>query len=147
MSLAADLALFRAKLNTAVDETMQSWVAMGAEKTLQEAVQEEVYDAYKPHEYVRRGYNGGLIDGSPENWDENYDAATKTLTIHSTNRDGETGRLVAPVVESGKGYTYKVKIGPRPFHSVAEEKMIKDGIFEDALENGLNLKGFHVRKI
>ena len=147
MGISADLALFRAKRNTAVDETMRGWVALGAVKKLQDAIQEEVYDAYQPHEYVRRGYNGGLIESSPENWDEQYDAATKTLTVRSTNRDDETGRLVAPVVESGKGYRYKVKIGPRPFHSVAEENMIKDGVFEDALETGLKTKGFTVRKV
>lgn len=146
MGITADLALFRAKLNTAVDYTMKSIVAASVVNVTQQAIQTEVYDAYSPKVYDRRGMNGGLIDFTG-NWDEQYDAATKTLTVRNVNRDDETGRLVAPVVESGKGYRYKVHIGPRPFHSVAEKNMIKDGVFEDALENGLTLKGFHVRKI
>lgn len=146
MGISADLAMFRAKLNAAVDWAMQGYVAAAAEKTLQDAIQSEVYDAYTPKVYERRMYDGGLIDMSRDNLEENYDAAEKLLTVRNINRDDFTGRLVAPVVESGIGYTF-VDIGPRPFHKVAEQRMISDGTFDEAMQAALTARGFIVRKI
>lgn len=147
MGISADLALFRAKLNTAIDRAMESYVASAAVLKIADAVQSEVYDAYDPVMYQRRMGNGGLSDISPENIVSEYDAGTKTLILRDMNRDDVTGRLVAPVVESGMGYQFKVDVGPRPFHKVAEENMIADGDFEEALEFGLKSQGFQVEKI
>lgn len=145
MGISADIAAFRAKLNMAIDRAMESNVGAAAVRKIAEAVQTEVYDAYVPKVYVRRKENGGLIDTSPDNIVVSYDSTTKTLRVADMNRDNETGRLVAPVVESGKGYTYKT-IPPRPFHKAAEEKMITDGDFEEALAFGLTAQGFKVTK-
>lgn len=147
MGISADIALFRAKLNGAVDLAMENYVGSAAVLKIADAVETEVYGKYDPVMYERRKGNGGLSDISPENIVVEYDAGTKTLTVTDMNRDEATGRLVAPVVESGVGYQYNVDIGPRPFHKVAEERMISDGDFEEALEFGLKSQGFQVEKI
>lgn len=146
MSLTQDLAQFRAKLNTAVDQAMENYVGAAAVLKIADAVETEVYDEYRPKVYVRRKEHGGLSDISPQNIVVQYDPTTKTLHVTDMNRDDETGRLVAPVVESGQGYTYKT-IPPRPFHKVAEENMITDGDFEEALAFGLTAQGFKVTRI
>ena len=55
----ADLAAFVSKLEGAIDETMQTTVAEGAKKALEEAAYTEVYDAYSTEFLSRRGSAGG----------------------------------------------------------------------------------------
>ena len=153
MSLTQDLAQFRTKLNTAVDFAMENYVGAAAVLKVADAVETEVYAKYPepeyPLSYVRRHDKGGLSDISPDNIVQDYDPVAKTLTVTDMNRDNYTGRLVAPVVESGEGYYYNFPFNhkPREFHSVAEKNMITSGAFEEALEFGLTAQGFKVKRI
>ena len=143
MSLAQDIAAFEARLNNAIHATMQAQVADTAKAAMQEALDEKVYGAYEPTYYQRKYKAGGLAD--PENMETEYDRATMTLTMENVRRDEVTNRLVAPVVESGRGYNY-YSLPPRPFHAYTEELM-GNGLFEQALEYGLKQAGFTVKKV
>lgn len=144
MGLDADIALFCAKLDAAIDKAMQGVVAETTKATMAEVIETEVYAKYDSRAgdpYIRRRTNGGLQD--PENMEARYDGADKTLTVENVTMDNkyslESGnRRVAPVVESGEGYTwtsskmYKHPIA-RPFHKKTEEQM-GNGLFEQALD-------------
>lgn len=144
MSLAADLARFQSKLAGAIQMAMEGVVADTAKAFLSDAVETEVYEKYEPTMYVRRGMNGGLAD--PENMEARYDADTMTLEVEDVRRDEESGRLVAPVVESGRGYDY-FSPGSRPFHRAAEKNMAESGELERALNYGLQQAGFDAETI
>ena len=62
MGESASIAAFAAKLDAAIDEVMQTEVAEGAKKALQEAAQSEVYGKYTPRFMSRRGAAGGIGD-------------------------------------------------------------------------------------
>lgn len=144
MSLAQDLALFEAKLNAGIQSAMEGPVADTAKAFLSEAVETEVYEKYEPQVYRRKGLHGGLAD--PENMDARYDAKDMTLEVEDVRRDDNTNRLVAPVVESGRGYDY-FSPGARPFHRTAEKNMARSGAFEQALDYGLRRAGFETKTV
>ena len=80
-----------------------------------------------------------------------YDPSTMTLEVQDRSRDRDSGRLIAPVVESGKGYQwkksaiYKTKQA-RPFHQKAQELAIGTGLVRDALAKFLTESGFKVKE-
>lgn len=141
MSLADELAKISAKLDADIGTVMTTIVADQAKWTLQRAVETEVYEKYDPLVYRRKGDEGGLAD--KDLMEARYDPAEMLLEVQSIREDG--GRLIAPIVESGKGYTFESKgaayMKPRPFHSVAEE-MLGEGPFEKALAGGLYKLGY-----
>ena len=71
--------------------------------------------------------------------------------VQDRSRDRDSGRLIAPVVESGKGYQwkksaiYKTKQA-RPFHQKAQELAIGTGLVRDALAKSLTESGFKVKE-
>ena len=140
-------AQFSADLDRAIQYAMENDVASAVRVSLAEAVETEVYDAYDPHMYIRRGpMDGGLQDQSPDNMEATYDPQTRTLEVQDMSRDEKTGRLVAPVVESGEGYRFPWDgQRPRPFHKRAQEIVVESGWFESALQAGLKAAGFDVK--
>ena len=157
MSMKDDVATFEAKLNQRIEVTMVEMVLPKVKDALQEAIETEVYEKYTPTLYERRrDKDGGLQDRDMMKF--TYDNTTNTLEVKDLSRanadsdymasdSGNTlGRLVAPVVESGEGYTwtkskiYKKQPFPRPFHEAAERQMKDSGEFERQLEIGL--KGY-----
>ena len=145
MAIVDIVARFNTELDAAIGRVMENDVAVIVRVAMANAVETEVYDAYTPVAYWRRGDYGGLIDQSPENMVAEYDPENMLLTVQNMNRDDDTGRLVAPVVESGKGYQYRWSgQKPRPFHNVAQKNVVEDGWFEGALLSGLRTEGFNV---
>lgn len=147
MSLADELAAARAKFDTAVDNAMELDVAEDVKTYIQMAVQSEVYEGYTPTEYERRGTGmGGLQDRDV--MEVKYSPSDHLLEVADMSTDFITGRLIAPVVESGTGYTweaseiYQMQPYPRPFHKVAEKNIIQSGDAEMALELGLKRQGY-----
>lgn len=140
MGLDEDLAAFEARLDAAIQSAMETEVTEAAKSTLQESVYTQVYDKYQPKMYLRAGDFGGLSD--EQEMEAEYDPLARKLTVTDMRRDEDDGRLVAPVVESGRGYRYRLRPnpGPRPFHSVAEAEM-GNGLFEAALAAGLRRAG------
>lgn len=155
MGLAQDLALFEAKLQAGIQKAMEGPVTEMAKAAMQEAIETEVYSRYDPMEYERRKTHGGLQD--PKNMLATYDPKAMELRLANITRDQGysvpgSNRLVAPIVEQGYGYTwkgsriYKMQPKPRPFHAETE-RLMGNGLFEQALDYGLRIAGFDVKKI
>lgn len=146
MSLTSQYQTWRAGLQAAVNQALTGEVYNAASQAILEAVQSEVYDEYAPKVYERRKDDGGLLDA--ENISFELDAGEMQLTVRN-EAPRETGNydsgFVAEIVESGKGYIWPPKgVGARPFHSVAEEKLIADGTASRALAEGLLRQGYTV---
>ena len=147
MSIESFVNRFNAALDESIRKAMEGPVTDSVKAAIVEAVQTEVYDAYERGDYmpyVRRdevGKPGGLQDWSV--MESKYDPSTMTLEV----QDDDTGRLIAPVVESGKGYQwrkseiYKSKQA-RPFHEEAQSMVVREGMFSDALRYQLKKDGF-----
>lgn len=142
----SDLAAFMAKLDAAIDSTMQSEVAEGAKKALRAAAYSEVYGAYSPEFFSRRMDAGGLSDvGQMET---SYGG--KTLTVQDMaswqqlyGGSAPGGRL-AEAIASGDSRYHFHKAGPRPFHEEAEQQFAASGEFGRLLVAGLRAAGFKV---
>lgn len=142
----SDLAAFMAKLDAAIDSTMQSEVAEGAKKALRAAAYSEVYGAYSPEFFSRRMDAGGLSDvGQMET---SYGG--KTLTVQDMaswqqlyGGSAPGGRL-AEAIASGDSRYHFHKAGPRPFHEEAEQQFAASGEFGRLLAAGLRAAGFKV---
>ena len=148
MALCADLQAFMDAVNEAVDFSMEKGnVAMAAQADIIDAVYSEVYDKYEPRAYVRQMDRGGLAD--IHNVETEYDRTTKT-GVYKNERDdpttkewrwrktGDPNNTVADVVENGGPYSWGVKIGPRPFHAVAEQWLDQEGHADIGLQHDLD---------
>lgn len=147
MAIEDIVARFHAKLDAAIGQAMENDVATMVRVALSNAVETEVYDEYQPHMYKRRGQtDGGLQSQSKDVMVASYDPMTMTLEVQDMSRDDDTGRLIAPVVESGEGYRFPWDgQKPRPFHEKAQEEMMATGWFEGALVSALRGAGFTVK--
>lgn len=142
----SDLAAFMAKLDAAIDSTMQSEVAEGAKKALRAAAYSEVYGAYSPEFFSRRMDAGGLSDvGQMET---SYGG--KTLTVQDMaswqqlyGGSAPGGRLAGAIASGDSRYHFH-KAGPRPFHEEAEQQFAASGEFGRLLAAGLRAAGFKV---
>ncbi len=148
---------FNRHLDDAIGKAMEGDVANAVRTAIGSAVESEVYSerVYKrseDHPYVRRdetGEPGGLQDRNV--MEANYDPSTMTLEVQDRSQDRDSGRLIAPVVESGQGYQwkksaiYKAKQA-RPFHQKAQEIAIGTGLVRDALAKSLTESGFKVKE-
>lgn len=142
----SDLAAFMAKLDAAIDSTMQNEVAKGAKEALRDAVYSEVYGAYTPIFFNRRMDAGGLSDvGQMET---SYGG--KTLTVQDMASwqqlygGSAPGTRLAEAIASGSAAYHFHKAGPRPFHEEAEQQFAASGEFERLLAAGLRAAGFKV---
>lgn len=142
----SDLAAFMAKLDAAIDSTMQSEVAEGAKKALRDAAYSEVYGAYTPIFFNRRMDAGGLSDvGQMET---SYGG--KTLTVQDMASwqqlygGSAPGTRLAEAIASGSAAYHFHKAGPRPFHEEAEQQFAASGEFGRLLAAGLRAAGFKV---
>lgn len=142
----SDLAAFMAKLDAAIDSTMQSEVAEGAKKALRAAAYSEVYGAYSPEFFSRRMDAGGLSDvGQMET---SYGG--KTLTVQDMASwqqlygGSAPGSRLAEAIASGDSRYHFHKAGPRPFHEEAEQQFATSGEFGNLLAAGLRAAGFKV---
>lgn len=146
MGIAADIAMFKARLDSAIDSTMQGPILDGAKKFLRAAVYSEVYASYFPEFYSRRMDGGGLA--SMNLMEHTY--SDKTLQIKDMagwqqlyGGPAPGGRL-AEAIASGDQRYYFNRAGARPFHEEAESQFASSGEFERLLASGLRAHGFVV---
>ena len=151
MSIESFVNRFNAALDESIRKAMEGPVTDSVKAAIVEAVQTEVYGAYERGDYmpyVRRdevGKPGGLQDWSV--MESKYDPSTMTSEVQDKSRDDDTGRLIAPVVESGKGYQwrkseiYKSKQA-RPSHEEAQRIVMRENLMSDALRYQLKEDGF-----
>lgn len=145
--LCRELQVFSDTVDYAVDFAMEHEVADAVVAAIQGAVETEVYRKYEPRMYERKRDFGGLQD--PKNMDRRYDKVTKTLEVQDVrddpeyrdrrSRNGGENMNVADVVEEGGPYNFRLKPdpGPRPFHSVAEDRLIDQRWADDALQEAM----------
>ncbi len=122
---------------------METEVAKESRGTMKKHIQNDAYSQYAPTSYVRKYDQGGLIDDSNI---ETIMIDDNTLKVENIRKDEETGRLVTPVVEYGKGYYtdwLDKKIGPRPFVNNTFIEL-KNGVAKEALKEGLRKQGVDV---
>lgn len=151
MSIEDFVIKFNAALDQSIHRAMEGNVTDAVKASIVSAIESEVYDKYKRSEdypYIRRdetGAPGGLED--KDVMEATYDPSTMTLEVQDMSRDDITGRLIAPVVESGKGYQwkrstiYKTKQA-RPFHKEAQEIAVREDLVGAALRAQLKEDGF-----
>jgi hypothetical protein len=128
-------------LNQKIKKSLSNEVADVARDTMSKHVMSDVYQAYEPTQYQRTGDLYKDISTAMKN--------DNTLEIENIARDEETGRLIAPVVESGEGYEweksriYQMQPFPRPFvENTAKE--LESGLAKEALADGLRKQGLDV---
>lgn len=142
-----DLGSLFSHLNKQITSSLGDNVAKRATKVMQEEIEDEVYSTYKPVQYERQLYSGGLID------EKNISTKLEdsTLIVENVRSDyDEHGnfRNVAHIVETGEGYQYPVPPSlteGRPFTQATRERL-KDGEALDALQKGLRQRGIDVEK-
>jgi hypothetical protein len=132
-------------LNEKINSALRNEVADTARDTMQEHVMSDVYSKYQPSSppsgYVRSGdlYKDIVTQMVDDN----------TVSIEDLARDEETGRLIAPIVEYGVGYTWKDSriYQMQPFERPFVEETAKDlenGKARNALAQGLKRQGLDV---
>jgi len=122
---------------------MKKEVSWESQTTMQKHVVEDVYDKYDS-QYDNKYHMGGLLD--IENIETKMIDDT-TLRIENIRKDEDTGRYVAKVVETGKGYYtdwLDDLIGERPFVKQTADEL-RNGKARDALKRGLIREGLNVK--
>lgn len=144
MGLAGDIAAFVARLDSAIDSTMQGPVLDGAKEAIWLSGLKNVYAAYTPQFYSRRMSAGGLIDES--NMVGDY--GDKTLVIrdiagwqHLYGGEYPGEMLVEAIAEGSAAYHFQ-NAGGRKFMEEAEKDFKPE--FEKLLASGLRAHGFIV---
>lgn len=140
-------------LQEKVDAVLEKDVAPEVERMLLESIDEQVYDAYTPITYERRGASGGL--GDPANIQSEVEDGCLTVkniavpnqslseppTAYVTNDPTTFGAWIergqVPNIFGAQDGPW---LHPRPFVAVTEEKLRRSGIVEAALKKGLNIK-------
>jgi len=144
LNLQQQLKQIEAKLKSKyIPSAMQTEVAWASKTTMQKHLIEDVYNVYDS-QYENKYHMGGLLDL------ENIETKmidNNTLRIENIRKDEESGRLVAPVIESGIGYynSHLDKlIGARPFvERTADE--LRSGVAREALRKGLIRNGLDIK--
>ena len=131
-----------------IENALEIEVLEAIKETQTDMIQEYVYDAYTPKQYIRRGPdNGGY--GDPNNihgFVENGVLRVRNLTPPNPNYRTKIkpSAYVAPAIESGKMYTwYSPGARPAIAKTVEELKMTKSHM--KALKNGLIRQNINVR--
>ena len=110
---------------------------------MQKHVIEDVYNKYDS-QYDNQYHMGGLLDI------ENIETKMiddNTLRIENIRKDEESGRLVTPIITTGKGYYtdwLDERIGARDFITTTADEL-RNGKVRDALKRGLIREGLNVK--
>lgn len=143
MGIAADIAAFVARLDAAIDDTMQGPVLDGAKKQISETALRVVY-SYSPQFYSRRMTGGGVADQG-----NLYGAyGDKELTIYNETPwqqlygGAYPGDDLVEALASGDARFHFQNAGSRKFMEQAEKEFKPE--FERLLASGLRAHGFIV---
>lgn len=145
MGLKEDIARISTRIDEIVNLSLEWYVLPEAREELKKTVAENVYEAYTPERYRRRGANGGLLDMS--NVEYNLDTGSHTLYIQdaatgNTGCGDLPGVVIADVIAAGEPFTWfgsgKHPVGGRPFHEDAERSFAESGQFAKSFMKGVN---------
>ena len=143
MGIAADIAMFKAKLDSAIDDTMQGPVLDGAKKQISETALDVVYK-YPPQFESRRKTGGGVAD--PGNLYGAY--GDKELTIFNETpwqhlyKGAYPGEELVDALAAGSARYHFQSAGSRKFMEKAEKEFKPE--FERLIASGLRAHGFIV---
>jgi hypothetical protein len=141
MSIEADIAMFLARLDEAIDSAMQGPVLDGAKRQIQDTARSNVY-SYQPIFYSRRMMSGGLMDEG--NMKDSY--GDKTLLIQNMTGwqhlygGAYPGEMLAEAIANGDAAYHFDKAGARSFMPEAEQAFAPE--FERILGSALRAAGF-----
>lgn len=144
MGIAADIAAFVARLDTAIDDTMQGPVLDGAKRAIWLSSLQRVYAPYTPEFYSRRMSGGGIASEDTKK----ADYGDKTLVIRDETPwqqlyGGATpGEKLIDALASGSARYHFQNAGSRTFMEEAEKDFKPE--FERLLASGLRAHGFIV---
>jgi len=143
-SLADQLKNIEAQIKKKIQSSLKKEVSETSKDIMVDKLDSVVYSQYTPTQYSRSYDDGGLAD---EKNIETKMIDDTTLRIENIRKDEESGRLVTPIVETGKGYYTEwldELIGERPFIKATAEELRK-GKARDALKRGLIREGLNVK--
>lgn len=154
-----------AYIRKAVDSSLNTEVFEEIKKAELTAIQEDVYEAYTPHKYVRRKDKGGLLDQShivkvggvakngilivanitPPN--PYLNGLNNNDGISTTPSNSTTPALIeyGTYSPSGYGYDYWRRAFPREFIEGTVERLKASGACTVALKRGLIRRGIAVK--
>lgn len=143
MALCSELQNFIDDLDNTISDVMQTDVAEIIKAEISESAKENVY-AHEPKFYSRRMGDGGVMD--PRTMEQAYDGNqpdVKTLEVYSTAPWQHLWGGFYPkddlsdAIEAGTEKYHMAKAGPRPFYGPAEQHLMKTGLIDAVLENGV----------
>lgn len=114
---------------------------------MQEIIQKEVYDAYTPIRYKRRGFaDGGLGDMSQFDFDLEFNDKGFGLKVYTNSKGAgfdKNHSLDKYIVEGI--YQYSPSPDKRDFYTALEEELRKDVAFRVIVKECLRKKGINIK--
>ena len=145
----------RSEIMKKVNISLKEYVGEKVKEVMLEHIETDVYNAYEPKTYLRRGNNGGLSDPDNIVVQREYDGAIsiENVTVgrefyfqdREPIRSNNADRPLTPIIETGKGYDYWSKAFPRPFVNNTVDEIVQEKIIENTLKEGLKKQGLEVK--
>lgn len=159
MAYYKDLKSLFAAMQKDMHEVMADEVYETVVEVQQEEIVREVYDAYEPYQYERRGENGGLLD-------KNNNRATfftvnggMQMLVQNVTKGQDNGRYITPLIVGGDGaygmeYDYKTNrdgtswkyLQERDFISSTMRRLERTLEAHEAMRRGLAKRGYNFYK-
>ena len=141
MATIVTIAELNDEIKKRVNKALKNKVAPYIRDELKKQIQENVYDAYAPLVYKRRGENGGLIDEG--NYVTDFDEEDCSVYVHDDAKASGSGlgKPLDQAIEYGYGDRDKEYNKPRPFISPTQAKIDTDvGVIEQMIVDSINGK-------
>lgn len=129
-----------ARLEQDIQDTLNEEVTDCVKDEMEFEIQMNVYNAYSPLYYKRRGYNGGLI--AKENMESKVEGNTLTVKdIAPLNGNNKSDWELDEIVVNGYGNMEF----PRDFYAGTKERLEEYGYHTEALKKGMRKRGYDVK--
>lgn len=128
-------------------------VGQDAKHLLEEHIQADVYDQFDPHQYNRRYGDGGIIDTDsntriPYALAQSQGSRLKGLMTLRYTPSGDSYQWENPAngdeligrIESGSGYEWSRRPGPRPFWQKFVNELTDGQAFAHAFDNAMAMR-------
>ncbi len=122
-----------------VQDVLEHDVTETVKDHMSDTIQKNVYNAYSPMYYKRRGEQGGLID--KRNMEATVNGNTLTVKDIAPLDNHNTEYELDAIIEFGLGN----QPFPRPFYDDTEERLLKTNDHVESMRQGLRRKGYKVK--
>ena len=131
-----------ARLEQDIQDTLREDVADCVKDEMQFEIDMNVYNAYSPLYYKRRGYNGGLI--AKENMESKVEGNTLTVKdiapLNKSDSSNSNWELDEIIVNG-----YGNQPFPRDFYFDTKERLEEHGYHTEALKKGMRKRGYDIK--